>query len=383
MQTGKTAARLQGTVYNFLNDDLFHYQMRITGREWTVEDLTDWEIWNGDFTGAPDDGEEFADTYDVEVAVDRLRFGAFSATDVSGRFSGKGLHVESDNVFLRHSGGSLSGRMEWVPMPNDEGQLLLDGQINRVDLKALMASMDNFGQSQLTSEQLSGILDATFRISAPFDADFNLKSDKLLAQVDFQVAKGRITGFEPLQELSRFAEVEDLKDVRFGTVKNQLRIADQTVFIPEMTLENNALVLKVAGEHRFDNVMDFTLQMQLRDLVGGKKTPAPKRSTTSSPKNLPAAPSGSPSKSKAPPTTSNSASTKRPSRRTSNPPFRTTGSAKAKSFAAFSKSPSNAPLSRKKVPIRVGRRAGHQSFLQRNASFVQPGLSDAFYTCPC
>jgi hypothetical protein len=276
VQTGKTAARLQGTVYNFLNDDLFHYQMRITGREWTVEDLTDWEIWNGDFTGAPDDGEEFADTYDVEVAVDRLRFGAFSATDVSGRFSGKGLHVESDNVFLRHSGGSLSGRMEWVPMPNDEGQLLLDGQINRVDLKALMASMDNFGQSQLTSEQLSGILDATFRISAPFDADFNLKSDKLLAQVDFQVAKGRITGFEPLQELSRFAEVEDLKDVRFGTVKNQLRIADQTVFIPEMTLENNALVLKVAGEHRFDNVMDFTLQMQLRDLVGGKKTPRSK-----------------------------------------------------------------------------------------------------------
>jgi hypothetical protein len=161
-------------------------------------------------------------------------------------------------------------------MPNDEGQLLLDGQINRVDLKALMASMDNFGQSQLTSEQLSGILDATFRISAPFDADFNLKSDRLLAQVDFQVAKGRITGFEPLQELSRFAEVEVLKDVRFGTVKNQLRIADQTVFIPEMTLENNALVLKVAGEHRFDNVMDFTLQMQLRDLVGGKKTPRSK-----------------------------------------------------------------------------------------------------------
>ncbi len=276
VQTGKTLARIQGTVHNFLNDDLFHYQLRLTGREWSVEDLTNWEIWNGDFTGGADDGEDFADTYDLEVAVDRLRFGDFSATDVSGRFSGKGLHVESDNVFLRHSGGSLSGRMEWVPLPKDHGQLLLEGQINRVDLKALMASMDNFGQSQLTSEQLSGVLDATFRISAPFDEEFNLQAEDLLAEVDFQVAKGRITGFEPLQELSRFAEVEDLKDVRFGTVKNQLRIANQTVFIPEMTLENNALVLKVAGQHRFDNVMDFTLQMQLRDLVGGKKTPRSK-----------------------------------------------------------------------------------------------------------
>lgn len=276
VQTGSTQARLQGTVHNFLNDDLYHYQLRITGREWRMEDITEWEIWNGNFTGAPDDGEEFADTYDLELAVDRMRFGTFSATDVSGRFSGKGLHVESDNVFLRHSGGSLAGRVEWLPLPQDRAQLLLDGRIQKVDLKALMQSMDNFGQTQLTDKNLSGILDAQFRISVPFDADLNAQSDALLATVDFQVNKGRITQFDPLLELSRFAEVEDLKDVRFGTVQNQLRIANEIVFIPEMTLENNALLLKVAGQHRFDNVMDFTLQMQLRDLVGGKKTPRSK-----------------------------------------------------------------------------------------------------------
>ena len=76
VQTGSTQARLQGTVHNFLNDDLYHYQLRITGREWRMEDITEWEIWNGNFTGAPDDGEEFADTYDLELAVDRMRFGA-------------------------------------------------------------------------------------------------------------------------------------------------------------------------------------------------------------------------------------------------------------------------------------------------------------------
>lgn len=272
VQTGNSTARLQGTVHNFLNDDRLHYQMHVTGREWRMEDIMDWEIWNGNFTGDPDDNEDFADTYDVELAVDRVRFGSFAATDVSGRFSGKGLHVESDNVFLRHSGGSISGRIEWLPLANDRAQLLLDGRIQNVDLKALMQSMDNFGQNHLTEKNLSGILDADVRISVPFDSDLNAETASLLATVDFQVNKGRITQFEPLLELSRFAEVQDLKDVRFGRVQNQLRIANQVVFIPEMTLENNALVLKVAGQHRFDNVMDFTLQMQLRDLVGGKKT---------------------------------------------------------------------------------------------------------------
>jgi hypothetical protein len=271
LQTGKTSARISGTVANVLSDNAYHYTLRITGREWFIEDITGWEIWNANFTGEPDDGEDFTDSYDLSLAVDRLRYGKFVATDASGRFSGQGLHIESDNVFLRHSGGSLAGRIEWVPLPEDRGQLLLDGRIQQVDLKSLMQSMDNFGQNQLTDKNLSGKLDATLRLSAPFDADFNLQSSALLATVDFQVSKGRITQFDPLLELSRFAEVEDLKDVRFGTVQNQLRIANEIVYIPEMTLENNALVLKVAGQHRFDNVMDFTLQMQLRDLVGGKK----------------------------------------------------------------------------------------------------------------
>ncbi|HAB31941.1 MAG TPA: hypothetical protein DCE13_05285 [Cryomorphaceae bacterium] len=271
LQTGKTKARVKGLVHNALSDDRYHYDLAISGQEWFVEDITGWEIWNADFTGAPEDSEAFDDTYDLQVAVDRMRYGAFSATDVSGRFSGRGLHVASDNVFLRHAGGTLAGRIEWVPLPHDEGQLLLDGRIQQVNLKSLMQSMDNFGQSQITDQNLSGILDATLRISAPFDAEMNAKIENLLATVDFTVQKGRITHFAPLQELSRFAEVEDLQDVRFGTVRNQLRIANQTVFIPEMTLENNALVLKAAGEHRFDNVMNFTLQMQLRDLVGGKK----------------------------------------------------------------------------------------------------------------
>lgn len=276
IQTGKTAARISGTVAHALSDDAYLYDLRITGREWFMEDITGWEIWNADFTGTSDGGEDFADSFDLSIAVDRLRFGQFTATDASGRFSGTGLHVESDNVFLRHSGGSLAGRVEWVPLPEDRGQLLLDGRISQVDLKSLMQSMDNFGQTQLTDKNLSGVLDAQIRISAPFDAAMNLQSASLLSTVDFQVSKGRISQFDPLLELSRFAEVEDLKDVRFGTVQNQLRIANEVVYIPEMTLENNALVLKVAGQHRFDNVMDFTLQMELRDLVGGKKSPRSK-----------------------------------------------------------------------------------------------------------
>jgi hypothetical protein len=42
-----------------------------------------------------------------------------------------------------------------------------------------------------------------------------------------------------------------------------------------MLLENNALQLKVAGTHGFDQVVDYRFQLLLRELLGGSK---PKRS---------------------------------------------------------------------------------------------------------
>ena len=270
IKTGSTTALARGRVHNFFNDEVMHYALNISGSDWKADDISQWEIWNGDFTGEPDD-EDFVDTYDITVSVDQIQMGSVRASQAGGRFSGIGLHVESDNILIRYSDGTLKGRLEWLPLQNDEGKLLFDGSLQRVDVREFMNSMKNFGQDQITSDQISGVFNANLRISAPFNSDYDLKREELAATVAFEFEQGRIQNFEPLLALSRFAEVEDLKDVRFGTLKNEIRIADGVVYVPEMTLENNVLLLKVAGKHHFSDLLDFTLQLQLRDLVNGRK----------------------------------------------------------------------------------------------------------------
>ena len=270
IKTGSTTAFASGRVHNFFNDEVMHYALHISGSDWNADDISQWEIWNGDFTGEPDD-EDFVDTYDITVSVDQLQMDSVRASQASGRFSGVGLHVESDNILVRYSDGTLKGRLEWLPLQNDEGKLLFDGSLQHVDVHEFMNSMKNFGQDQITSDQISGVFNANLRISAPFNSDYDLKREELAATVAFEFEQGRIQNFEPLLALSRFAEVEDLKDVRFGTLKNEIRIADGVVYVPEMTLENNVLLLKVAGKHHFSDLLDFTLQLQLRDLVNGRK----------------------------------------------------------------------------------------------------------------
>lgn len=88
---------------------------------------------------------------------------------------------------------------------------------------------------------------------------------------------GNLTNFKTLDALRRFTEVEKLSNIKFGEFTNRVRIANKMIIIPEMTLENSALTLKVEGTNGFDGKMNFLIQMQLRELMGNKKTIRSKR----------------------------------------------------------------------------------------------------------
>jgi DNA integrity scanning protein DisA with diadenylate cyclase activity len=91
------------------------------------------------------------------------------------------------------------------------------------------------------------------------------------------VKDGNLINFKTLDALRRFTEVEKLSNIKFGELTNRVRIANKMIIIPEMTLENSALTLKVEGTNGFDGKMNFLIQMQLRELLGNKKTIRSKR----------------------------------------------------------------------------------------------------------
>ena len=268
--TGTTFGQVHGSIKNFFNDQRQHFDMVINGSEWVADDIYQWEIWEGDFTGSSDD-EAFEDTYAVALKVNNLRMGDVTATNLSGNIRGEGLHAVSEDFRLAYSNGQIAGKFEWLPTANDHSQLGFNGTVEHIDLRELMVSMDNFQQEMITADQLGGIISARIELVAPFNANNDFLSQEMSAIIDFQIDNGRIQHFEPLMALSRFVEVEDLQDVRFNSLKNILTIENEIVHIPEMRVENNVLGLKIAGKHRLDDYLDFRLELQIRDLMGNSK----------------------------------------------------------------------------------------------------------------
>ena len=261
-------------VRNAFNNLENYYKFQITGREWKIEDVINWEIWNANFTGS--DGNSFESGYELAFAANRFTYKDFDGTDVKSTIKGKGLNAKTEDFFVRHSGGTISSSIEWRELINGSSQLRLNGNIQNAELKEILRSFNNFDQNYITDKNLSGILDSRAQVRMDFDSSQNILSEKIIADIEFKIENGRIIDFETLKALKRFSEVDKLNDVQFGPFTNRIRIANKVVMIPEMTLENNAITLKVAGTHSFENYLDFLIKMQLRDIVGNKKQPRSK-----------------------------------------------------------------------------------------------------------
>jgi hypothetical protein len=60
----------------------------------------------------------------------------------------------------------------------------------------------------------------------------------------------------------------DLKDIKFNTLKNQIEIKNRKIYFPKMEINSTALNMTASGWHDFDNMVNYSIQLRLSQLLG-------------------------------------------------------------------------------------------------------------------
>lgn len=145
--------------------------------------------------------------------------------------------------------------------------------LENVDINCLFNSFDNFNQDFILENNINGNSTGTLMFTSEFDNQFKFNWDKLHAEIDFEIIDGELIEFEPMENLSRFADVNELKHVKFDTLKNTIFINDGSINIPQMDIKSSAFNLAISGKHSFNNYFDYHLELLLSDVLwkGRKK----------------------------------------------------------------------------------------------------------------
>lgn len=209
-------------------------------------------------------------SFKLKTKIDRLTFNKFLARKLIGTIAMGGGVLTLNNLDFEAMNGSfaLTGNV----FDKGNGQFVISAQmdVEKADMNQLFDQCANFGQKQITSDNLQGTLNAHLQLVAPMDKYLSIDIKKLFVQAQLAISGGRLYNYQPLQKLSRFINVNELQDINFELLENTIEIKDQKVIIPQMEIKNSALNLTAEGFHRFDNYMEYKFRVKLNEVLSKK-----------------------------------------------------------------------------------------------------------------
>jgi hypothetical protein len=160
------------------------------------------------------------------------------------------------------------------------GKILLHPTAASCNLPKLFEAFENFDQSTLRAEHLTGTFDASGSVQFTIDQSLNWQPESLDVLGSASIQSGELRNLEAFQEIADYlrsnrlmaplVDPDDLatrlEHVEFEHVGSPIYISSGTVQLPHTEIRSSAMDITLEGEYRFDSSIDYTLGFAMRDL---------------------------------------------------------------------------------------------------------------------
>jgi len=212
----------------------------------------------------------------LKINVEKLEFRKFEASAVYGAVKLKDKKMILDPINLSTMNGTIntSGYID----ATDSTKVLITcfSDVNKINITKMFESFENFNQTAITSKNIKGLTTAKIQFASVFSPELKMDYDKLYAAADITIENGELNNVESMKSLSRFIELNELENIKFATLKNQIEIKNQVISIPKMEVKSSALNVNISGTHTFKNEINYKIKLSLNELLSKKAKKAKK-----------------------------------------------------------------------------------------------------------
>jgi hypothetical protein len=208
----------------------------------------------------------------IQLNIKQFSYNKFESkqlkTDLN--YDNKKLKLTTDHLSMETLEGKIEG--DFIYFENRIHDLILKANIklSKINISDGFRSMDNFGQKFMTYQNIKGTATANIYLQSMWDRNYKFYSPSLSMNADLMIEDGELNEFEPMYNLSDYVSLEELKNVKFATLENKIRIENEKIIIPEMDIHSTALSVHISGTHTFENIMDYKIKLLLSDVLGNK-----------------------------------------------------------------------------------------------------------------
>jgi len=267
---GSTDFQLEGSFLNiltyfFVEDSPLNIKAELFSEHVHIEEFLTKE------TSFPTKEEEYELIIDKNINLDldldikTITFRKFYADNLSGHFLMKDKKISFNHLKFKSMEGETKATIKIRQLPNNKIHSYVFADLHHIEIKKLFYQFENFGLTVMTDKNIEGKTDANIEFSALWTNDFVIEENSIVVDAEIEINNGKLRNYKPLEGLQDYIK-EDLSEISFKKLKNTILIKDKNITIPQMTINSNVMNFEVSGTHKFNNEIDYHLQILLSDL---------------------------------------------------------------------------------------------------------------------
>lgn len=218
----------------------------------------------------------------LNLAVNKISYEGHVFEQLQGNLRLNDRLLSFNDIKFKTSGANVVGSVKITEQSEEYFYSVCNLSSSNIQLKQLMKDWNNFSQSVIRDENISGQAAASLYFEAPFDLRTGISLKQLKSDLRLKIENGRLKGVKAFDEMVQNLKTpmtklvlgadnivgfgEKLSDLKFETMENTLLIRDGVITIPEMKINSSALNIQASGTHTFENAIDYRFAFRLRDL---------------------------------------------------------------------------------------------------------------------
>ncbi|MDX2445294.1 MAG: AsmA-like C-terminal region-containing protein [Bacteroidales bacterium] len=175
-----------------------------------------------------------------------------------------------DDVNFSSMDGKTNGNITIFEQADSVLQMHALARIDNIDIHKLFYQMGNFGQTFIKYDNLEGNVSGNIKFYSKWSNDLRIDKKSIIAESKYVIENGELINFEPIQKLSRFIAVDELKDINFSRLQNDVFIKNETVTMPLMEINTSAFNIEASGNHYFNKRYEYNVRVLLSDILASK-----------------------------------------------------------------------------------------------------------------
>jgi hypothetical protein len=205
-----------------------------------------------------------------KIAAKSVKYEKILAENISAKFNVSDSVYIIDQLKVKAFDGTSNSALR-LSIKGDGKQIInVKNQVNRIDINKFMYAFDNFGYDSLISyKNINGLVSADLNSRIVFNAD-TLVTEDMRVKGDLTLENGRIINYQPAMDVANFTGIKELDNIELKTLKSNLFIFKNQMFIPATDVVSSSMDFSVFGMQSFGENYEYHLQMHLGDVLKGK-----------------------------------------------------------------------------------------------------------------